>query len=58
MNGETKMIGENNMNELDSLNRRDALKGVAAVSLGLASDALGIPKTFGQTSVGGKYDRT
>jgi len=35
-----------------SIHRRDLLKGAAAVSLGLASGALGIPKTFGQASVG------
>jgi hypothetical protein len=41
------------MNELKNLNRRDALKGIAATSLGLASGALGVPKAFGQPSTGG-----
>ena len=45
------MNKENSMNE-SSMNRRDALKGAAAVSLGLASGALGIPEAFGQTPVG------
>ena len=47
------MNNENSMNESNRLNRRDALKGVAAASLALASGAFGIPKTFGQTSIGG-----
>ena len=42
------MDGENSMNESNepklSMNRRDALKGVAAVSLGLAVGAYGAPK--------------
>ena len=46
------MNNENSMNESYRLNRRDALKGVAAASLALASGAFGIPKTFGQTSIG------
>ena len=48
------MNNENRMNESYRLNRRDALKGVgvAATSLALASGAFGIPKTFGQTSIG------
>ena len=45
------MNNENSMNESYRLNRRDALKGVAAASLALASGAFGIPKTFGQTAV-------
>tara|TARA_B100001146_G_scaffold223936_1_gene239964 strand:+ start:97 stop:1692 length:1596 start_codon:yes stop_codon:yes gene_type:complete len=49
------MNNENSMNESYRLNRRDALKGVgvAAASLALASGAFDIPKTFGQTSIGG-----
>jgi hypothetical protein len=35
------------------IHRRDLLKGTAAVSLGLASGALGIPEAFGQATVGG-----
>ena len=43
------MIRENSMNESNSLNRRDALKGVAAATLGIATGALGIPEVQGQT---------
>ncbi len=40
-------------NSKSSIHRRDLLKGITAVSLGLALGALGILKTFGQVSVGG-----
>ncbi len=42
------MKRENSMNE-SSMNRRDALKGVAAATLGIATGALGIPEAQGQT---------
>ena len=38
------------LNPKPGLHRRDLLKGVTAASLGLATGAIGIPKTLGQAS--------
>ena len=37
--------------------RRDLIKGLTAASLGLASGAIGIPESFGQSSVSGSSRR-